>query len=286
MHVLIRSLLALAAALGLGLPAYAQDKPAERPHTAAPNVTVLAQRLAMPGLGRERTLRLYLPPSYASSPARRYPVLYMHDAQNLFDAATSFAGEWGVDETLNALAKSEGLEVIVVGIDNGAEKRTNELIYFPSPAAPQPEGEQYLSFLVEVVKPYIDSHYRSLPDREHTGVMGSSLGGLISHAALLRYPQVFSRIGVFSPSYWANMRMYDEAALAPVPAGTRIYLYAGTHEGDTMASDAVRMADYLRQRNTDLPLELRIIPGAEHNEAAWRAEFPRAVRWLFTPKAP
>ena len=286
MHALIRSLLALAAALGLGLPAHAQDKPAERPHTAAPNVTVLAQKLAMPGLGRERTLRLYLPPSYASSPTKRYPVLYMHDGQNLFDAATSFAGEWGVDETLNALAKSEGLEVIVVGIDNGAEKRTNELIYFPSPAAPQPEGEQYLRFLVEVVKPYIDSHYRSLPDRDHTGVMGSSLGGLISHAALLRYPQVFSRIGVFSPSYWANMRMYDEAALAPVPAGTRIYLYAGTHEGDTMASDAVRMADHLRQRNTDLPLELRIIPGAEHNEAAWRAEFPRAVRWLFTPKAP
>ncbi|XHS79855.1 alpha/beta hydrolase [Burkholderiaceae bacterium UC74_6] len=261
--------------------ANAQDKsPAERPHTAAPNVTVLAQKLVMPGLGRERTLRLYLPPSYAASPGKRYPVLYMHDAQNLFDDATSFAGEWGVDETLNELARKEGLEVIVVGIDNGAEKRTSELIPFPSPAAPKPEGESYLRFVVEVVKPYIDTHYRSLPDRDHTAIMGSSLGGLISHAALLKHPQVFGRIGAFSPSYWANLRMFDEVALAPTPPGTRIYLYAGVDEGEQMVGDAVRMASYLRQGNPELSMELRVIAGAKHNEAAWRSEFPRAVRWL------
>jgi len=274
--------LAMPALLGLiHTAAPAQDKPApERVHSAAPNVTVLAQQLAMPGLGRERRLRLYLPPSYASSPNKRYPVLYMHDAQNLFDAATSFAGEWGVDETLNELARKEGLEVIVVGIDNGAAKRTDELIPFPSPVAPKPEGEAYLRFVVEVVKPWIDSHYRSAPDRDHTAIMGSSLGGLISHAALLKHPQVFGRIGVFSPSYWVNLRMFDEVALKPAPPKTRIYLYAGIDEGEQTVGDVVRMASYLRQGNPDLEMELRVVAGAKHNEDAWRAEFPRAVRWL------
>jgi len=275
--------LLLIALLAAGANAAAQSEPAaQRPHTAAPNVTVLEHPLAMPGLGRERTLRLYLPPSYAKSPGKRYPVLYMHDAQNLFDVATSFAGEWGVDETLNELAAKEGLEIIVVGIDNGAEHRLSELIPHPSPVAPQPEGELYLRFVVEVVKPFIDAHYRSLPDRDHTAMMGSSLGGLISHAALLKYPQVFSRIGLFSPSYWANLRMFDEVALSPTTPGTRIYLYAGVDEGEQMVGDAVRMASYLRQTNPALEMELRIIAGAKHNEAAWRAEFPRAVRWLFS----
>ncbi len=276
---------ALTACLGLAAP---PARPAEvvKPSSAAPNVTVLAEKLAMPGLNRERGLRIYLPPSYAKSPAKRYPVLYMHDAQNLFDAATSFAGEWGVDETLNELAAKQGLELIVVGIDNGGEQRLSELTFFPSGASPKPEGEAYLRFIVEVVKPLVDQRYRTLPDRAHTGMMGSSLGGLITHAALLRYPQVFGRLGFFSPSYWASMRMYDEAGLTPVPKDTRIYLYAGGSEGGGMDTDALHMSGRLMQANPDTPIEIRIAPLAQHNEAAWRAEFPRAVSWLFFPAAP
>jgi len=254
----------------------------DKASTAAPNVTVLAEKLAMPGLNRERGLRIYLPPSYAKSPTRRYPVLYMHDGQNLFDAATGFAGEWGVDEALNELAAKEGLELIVVGIDNGGDHRTSEMSLFASGPVPKPEGEAYLRFIAEVVKPLVDQRYRTLPDRAHTGMMGSSMGGLITHAALLRYPQVFGRAGVFSPSYWANMRMYDEAGLHALPDGTRLYLYVGGNEG-SMDADALRMSRYLMERNPALAMEFRIAPAAGHNEAAWAAEFPRAVRWLFAP---
>ena len=95
--------------------------------TALPSVHVLPEPLALPGLGRSRTLRLCLPPSYALEPQRRYPVIYMHDGQNLFDAATSYAGEWGVDETCAQLARDTGFEALVVGIDNGREKRTTEM---------------------------------------------------------------------------------------------------------------------------------------------------------------
>ncbi|MBV8503981.1 MAG: alpha/beta hydrolase [Paucibacter sp.] len=254
---------------------------ADKPSTAAPNVTVLAEKLAIPGLNRERTIRLYLPPSYDKSPAKRYPVLYMHDAQNLFDAATSFAGEWGVDESLNELAAKEGLEIIVVGIDNGDEHRLPELTLYDSGPVPRAEGEAYLRFVAETVKPFIDSRYRTLADRAHTGMMGSSLGGLITHGALLRYPQLFGRVGIFSPSYWVNMRLYDEAGLQPLPSDTRVYLYVGGGEGGTEVDDTVRMSGNLVHRNPGAPIELRIAPTAQHNETAWRAEFPRAVKWLF-----
>src|SRR5206468_2794112 len=117
-----------------------------RPSTAQPNVHVLAP-LRMPGLERERTLRIYLPPGYEKT-QRRYPVLYMHDGQNLFDAATSYAGEWGVDETLNELARSSHLELIVVGIDNGDLKRMQELNPWDNEKYGAGEGREYMRFIV------------------------------------------------------------------------------------------------------------------------------------------
>jgi len=249
--------------------------------TAQPNVSVLAP-LAMPGLGRERLVRLYLPPSYASAPGRRYPVIYMHDGQNLFDAATAYAGEWGVDETLNELARSEGFEAIVVGIDNGSERRMNELAPYAHPRIGAAEGAQYLSFVVDVLKPLIDRRYRSLPGREHTAIMGSSMGGLISHYAIQRYPDVFSKAGLFSPSYWVAPALFDDVAARALAPDARLYLYVGGREGD-MVADARRMHETLLRRNPPQALTLHVAPEAEHNEAAWRAEFARALRWLFRP---
>ncbi|CAN5180946.1 hypothetical protein BH11PSE10_BH11PSE10_11440 [soil metagenome] len=258
---------------------------ADRPSTAQPNVSVLAPPLAMPGLNRTRTVRLYLPPSYAASPDKRYPVIYMHDGQNLFDAATSYAGEWRVDETLNELARTRGFEAIVVGIDNGGERRMAEMSPTLNAKIGASEGPQYLAFIVDVVKPLIDKSYRTRPDRLNTALMGSSMGGLISHAGLLRYPAVFGRLGVFSPSYWVSPVMFERAATLAPPGGTRVYLYAGGREGDdgSMVTDARRMADVLAKRMVAQDLTLHIEPKAEHNEAAWAAEFGRAVVWLFEP---
>ena len=253
---------------------------AERAPSALPNVIVLAQPLAMPGLDRERTLRLYLPPGYAQG-ERRYPVIYMHDGQNLFDDATSYAGEWGVDETLNALARSHGFEAIVVGIDNGQAKRMNELNPWESARFGKAEGAAYMAFIVDVVKPMIDARYRTRTDTESTAIIGSSMGGLISHAAIHRFPQVFGKAGVFSPSYWVAPQVFDETRGQGVPAGSRIYLYMGGTEGDEALTDVRRMHKLLAWRAGGPALRLSVNPEGEHNEAAWRAELPQALVWLF-----
>jgi len=254
---------------------------AERPSTALPNVTVLSTPLAMPGLNRERSLRIYLPASYTTAPTKRYPVIYMHDAQNLFDESTAYAGEWGVDETLKELARTRGFEAIVVGIDNGAEKRMAELSPTVHPRIGKAEGPQYMAFVVDVVKPMIDRTYRTLPGRASTAIIGSSMGGLISHYAIQRYPDVFAKAGVFSPSYWVSPELYGRAAEQALPPDARVYLFAGGREGGSMDADARRMYETLLKKNTAAQLQLHIEPQAQHNEAAWRAELPAALLWLF-----
>jgi len=256
---------------------------APRSSTAGPGVHVLMQRLAMPGLGRERTIRLYLPPSYETSPARRYPVIYMHDAQNLFDEATSsFGQEWGVDETLDAFARTRGFEAIVVGIDHGGDERLHELSPWTNPKYGPAQGDQYMAFVVDVVKPFIDARYRTLGDRAHTAIAGSSMGGLESHYALLRYPGVFGKAAIFSPSYWYSGEVYAQTRAHPWPADTRVYLYIGGHEGDESVPDVRRMMPLLAATDSaSSAITLHVEPAGEHNERAWRAEFPRAVAWLF-----
>lgn len=251
-----------------------------RPSTALPNVHVLPA-MTMPGLDRQRTIRIYLPPGYETSKAR-YPVLYMHDGQNLFDDATSYIGEWGVDETMNELSKTQQLNLIVVGVDNGLDLRVRELNPWDNPEHGKGEGKLYVDFIVSVVKPYIDAHYRTKKDRAHTGIMGSSLGGLISHYAIYEYPNVFSKAGIFSPAYWYAPYVFDYTASHPVPKDVRLYFYAGGKEHETMVPNMQRVVATLRKRGfPEKQLRVEVNPDAQHNETAWRAEFPRAVEWLF-----
>lgn len=258
-----------------------------RASTAQPNVQVLPAPFSMPGLKRERTVRLYLPPGYERS-REHYPVLYMHDGQNLFDEATAYAGkEWGVDEALNRLAREQNLRVIVVGIDNGGADRIHELNAWDNPAYGKGEGARYMAFIVEVLKPWVDAHYRTLPDRRHTAIMGSSMGGLISSYAVSHYARVFASAGIFSPAYWMAPQVFSDTEKHPPPRGERIYFYAGGSENELMVPDMKRMVTVLR--STGLPasnLEVHVDPVGRHNEDAWRAEFPRAVRWLFSAPRP
>lgn len=163
------------------------DTEHDKPSTATKNVIILEKTLTIPKLNRQRRLRIYLPENYQLS-KQHYPVLYMHDAQNLFDDKTAYAGEWGIDETLNRLAAENGLSLIVVGIDNGLELRMNELSPWPNQEYGVAEGEQYMDFIVNEVKPFIDKSYRTLTDKNNTAIMGSSMGGLISHYAIFEYP--------------------------------------------------------------------------------------------------
>lgn len=253
-----------------------------RPSTATSGVRVLTPPLSMPGLDRQRTIRVYLPPSYRHG-KRCYPVLYMHDAQNLFDDATSFVGEWGVDESMDALAKSDGIEVIVVGIDHGGDKRISELSPWPNPKYGVAEGSQYMEFVVGTVKPFIDRTFRTKPGSMDTGIMGSSLGGITSHYAIYRYPDVFGKAGIFSPSYWFSEDVYRYTAARHLRPGSRIYLVAGDSEGDdpaTTVNDVMKMQALLR-KDPHVALFAAIRPGAQHNETFWKNEFPKAIRFLF-----
>jgi predicted alpha/beta superfamily hydrolase len=192
-------------------------------HSATASVSILDTAFAIPELGRARRVWIYLPPDYASS-GKTYPVLYMHDGQNVFDAATAYAGEWGVDEALDSLHAAGDPGVIVVAVDNGGELRMREYSPWVHPQHGGGEGDEYADFLARTLKPWIDRHYRTRPGPESTGIMGSSMGGLISLHAALRHPGVFGRVGVFSPSLWFSDSVFV-AARGGVASGPRPRMY-------------------------------------------------------------
>jgi alpha-glucosidase len=251
---------------------------AERPSTAGPGVRLL-EPMTIPGLQRQRTIRLYLPPGYEAS-QKRYPVLYMHDGQNLFDDATSYVGEWGVDEALDALAK-EGIELIVVGIDHGGEKRFNELSPWAHPQFGAGENVPYTDFVVNVLKPHVDAHYRTRPGRTDTGIMGSSMGGVASHYALYAHGDTFAKAGIFSPAYWTGPAVEAWTAAATLRPDVRVYMTMGEREGGDMTRPFGTMVALVRDDLAPDRFHAGVVPGAEHNESFWRSEFPAAVRFLF-----
>ena len=185
------------------------------------HVRVLAA-VRSPQLGNARDIHVYLPPSYRSS-GRHYPVIYMHDGQNLFDHELSYAGEWGVDETMERLAP-EGIEAIVVAIPNMGGERTGEYSPWRDPRAGGGRGDAYLDFIIDTLKPRIDRRFRTRRERDHTGIAGSSMGGLISLYAFLRHPGIFGFCGAMSPSLWfARGAIFEFARGVPRWFG-RVYL--------------------------------------------------------------
>jgi predicted alpha/beta superfamily hydrolase len=260
--------------------------------TVTPNVSIASFDFRLPELGRTRRVWVYLPPDYATS-QKRYPVLYMHDGQNVFDAATSYAGEWGVDESLDSLFAAGDPGAIVVAVDNGLQHRIDEYSPWVHPQAGGGEGDAYVEFLAKTLKPWVDQQYRTRPEPESTGIMGSSMGGLISLYAALRHPGVFGRVGVFSPSLWFSDSAFTQARAAAPRPGQRWYFASGGSEGppDTprvVAQGHEMMIDTLAAagfaRGTQL---IGVAPAdGEHREWFWRREFPAAYRWLFAPDQP
>ncbi|MDB5269178.1 MAG: hypothetical protein JWP58_2218 [Hymenobacter sp.] len=253
--------------------------------TAAANVSVISTTFAMPQLGRTRRVWLYLPPGYATS-GRRYPVLYLQDGQNVFDAATSFAGEWGVDEALNLLAANgqDPTGCIVVAIDNSAN-RLDEYSPWNNPAYGGGQGDLYVDFLVQTLKPYIDTNYRTLPDRANTGIGGSSMGGLIATYAALREPSVFGKVASFSPAYWfAYPQLAAYAHAHPANPNTRFYFVSGTTESTTMVPQMQALRDSLQRGGVPAAnLNFNTRTDGQHAEWFWKREFPAGYSWLYAP---
>lgn len=249
-----------------------------RASTVGPRLQVL-DPLPMPALGRERRLRVYLPPSYASAPTRHYPVVYFHDGQNVFDEATSYSGEWGADETLDEIARSTGLEVIAVGIDHAGKDRLTELNPYDHPQFGQGRGFDYLRWVVETAKPLIDSRYRTRPQATQTALIGSSMGGLITQAAMHRHADVFGLGGVLSPAPSGRPAIFELVRREPLKSTQRVLISAGTGEGAEMVSGARRMAERLAGAKKG---EVRLLVNdAGHNEAAWRVLLPSILLWLY-----
>lgn len=249
---------------------------------ASPNVRVIDSLFTIPGLDRPRRIRIYLPPGYDSS-GEGYPVVYFHDGQNVFDVKTAYAGEWRVDEILDSLATSEHpLRLIAVAIDNGGEFRMKEYSPWVHPYYGGGEGDAYLDFVAEVVKPWIDEHFTTLPDPAHTAMVGSSMGGLITHAMALRHPGVFGRLGIFSPSYWFSVQVYRDTEAQQLMGIHRLYLMTGGLEGENMVKGTRDMADLLMDQGMEGDqLAMRIVVDGEHKEWFWARELPEVLRWLF-----
>ena len=242
-------------------------------------------------LDHRRSVIVYLPPSYGKSP-QRYPVLYMHDGNNLFDPATGFMGrEWRLDETLERLFAQGGLrEMIVVGIYNSPE-RFAEYSWHPHFDRGYQHGAigpAYARFLVEELKPLIDSHYRTISDGYHTGIMGSSLGAMISFYTALAYPGVFSRVGLMSPTvYWAGHQILED--VFHFPRDLRVWIDIGSHEGsdpdteETIESTLALVQAFERIGYTQ-PDRLGFFIDwlAPHDEHAWAKRVELPLKYLFS----
>jgi predicted alpha/beta superfamily hydrolase len=249
----------------------------EKASTASRNVHIVDESFYIPQLDRHRRVWIYLPESYSTS-KKKYPVLYMHDGQNVFDEATSAYGEWGVDEALDTLG-TRHKEIIVVAIDNGGDKRINEYSPYDMEKYGKGEGDQYVDFLVKILKPYIDKHYRTKKDEKNTFIAGSSMGGLISFYAILKYPKVFGGAGVFSPAFWITPQLKNIGPEKAKKVKGKIYFYAGQQESETMVTDMLNVFEQMRQ-HSKAKMKTVIRAEGKHNEPTWREEFLLFYKWI------
>jgi enterochelin esterase-like enzyme len=238
-------------------------------------------------LRNQRDLIVYLPPGYDAQPSRRFPVLYLHDGQNLFDGATSFIPgmDWHVGHTADQFIQEGRVEpLIIVGIYNAGKQRLGEYTPTRMPRLGGGRANRYAKFLLEEVRPLVRRQYRVLEEGENTGIGGSSLGGLVSLYLGLRQPQIFGKIAALSPSVWWNERVILRfAGRAPVHVLPRIWLDIGTREGPRIVDDVERFRDVLIRKGWQLDRNLHYerVEGAEHNEAAWAQRVGPFLQFLF-----
>jgi len=245
-------------------------------------------------LGNRRDILVYLPRGYRPLSRRRYPVLYLHDGQNVFDAATSFGGvEWGVDEAAERLIQQNLIEpLIIVAVANLGEQRIHE--YTPTRGVIDAKArrkkrskglaKKYAQFLVDELKPFIDRKYPTKPDAAFTGLGGSSLGGLVTLAIGLVCSQVFSRLMVMSPSiWWDDFAIYGLVDSIQQKPPLKIWLDTGTAEpGWEQARELLKR---LLEKGWKLQKDILYMEseGADHSEGAWAARVEPALRFLFPP---
>jgi len=237
-------------------------------------------------LRNQRDLIVYTPPGYTDQPRRHFPVLYLHDGQNLFDGATSFipGQDWRIGQTADRCIQSGAVEpLIIVGVYN-TKARIREYTPTHAPKLGGGRADRYARFLIEEVKPFVDGEYRTLSGPQHTGIGGSSLGGLVSLYIGLKHSRIFGKIAALSPSVWWNHgvihRFAQAAVVQPRP---RIWLDIGTREGARIVREVEKFRDVLLAKGWQLEWDLHYerVEGAEHNEAAWAQRVGPFLQFLY-----
>jgi predicted alpha/beta superfamily hydrolase len=246
-----------------------------------PKIQIIDEAFEIPQLIRTRRVAALLPHDYYETD-KRYPVLYLQDGQNLYDDYAPY-GSWGVDKQLAAMSERGTGNLIVVAIDHANHQRVSEFTPSLQNKLGIGEGKKYCDFLANTLKPYIDQHFRTKPEPPHTGIGGSSLGGLVSVLAGLYFPDVYDRLMIFSPSFWVMPDLPEQLMQLTREFDGKVYLYGGEAESETMVPNMIRFQEEIERlsRESDLEFRTEIDPNGQHNEARWGKEFPKAVEWLF-----
>lgn len=246
-----------------------------------PQVHLISEEFEIPQLNKKRKIWALLPHDYDTS-SESYPVLYLQDAQNLFNENAPF-GNWQIDKKLAVMSDYGIGKIIIIAIEHAEKERLIEYNVGKTLLG-EGQGKKYIRFIADTLKPFIDKSFRTKSEREFTGIGGSSMGGLVSIFSGLMYPEVYGKLMIFSPSLWVIPKIKFSFLDLFEPAETKIHLYAGGDESETMIKHVKKFKKRLLKRgkgNENMKVNLSINMDGKHSETYWSDEFPKAIEWLF-----
>jgi predicted alpha/beta superfamily hydrolase len=246
-----------------------------------PKVELISNEFEMPQLNKKRKIWALLPHDYETS-TDCYPVMYLQDAQNLFNENAQY-GNWEIDKKLAVMSEYKIGKIIIIAIEHAEKDRIKEYNVGKTMLG-SGQGKKYIRFITDTLKPFIDKKFRTKSEREFTGIGGSSMGGLVSIFSGLMYPEVYGRLMIFSPSLWVVPKMNFTSLDFSEPSDTKIYLYAGGDESETMIRHVKKFQNNMIKNEfveDKMKIKLSINMQGKHNEIYWSDEFPKAIEWLF-----
>lgn len=246
-----------------------------------PKVKLISEEFEIPQLNKTRRVWALLPHDYETSNLD-YPVLYLQDAQNLFNENAQY-GNWEIDKKLAVMAEYNIGKIIIIAVEHAEKERIKEY-NVGNTVLGNGQGKKYIRFLTDTLKPFIDENFRTKSDRENTGIGGSSMGGLVSIFSGIMYPEVFGKLMIFSPSLWVVPKIKLSFLDIDEPQDTRVYLYAGGDESETMIDYVTNFKNRLLKKEgfaDKMKIRLSINMAGKHNERYWSDEFPKAIEWLY-----
>jgi predicted alpha/beta superfamily hydrolase len=244
-----------------------------------PQVVLISDEFEIPQLNKTRKIWALLPHDYDNS-SESYPVMYLQDAQNLFNEEAEY-GNWEIDKKLAVMSEYKIGKIIIIAIEHAEEDRIKEYNVGKTLLG-KGQGKKYIKFLTETLKPFVDINFRTKREREYTGIGGSSMGALVSIFSGIRYPEVFGRLMIFSPSLWVGPKL--KIKNQGNTADTKIYLYAGGDESETMIDQVQKFKNQMITESfvqNKMKINLSINKLGKHTETYWSDEFPKAIEWLF-----